>query len=81
MVGLFFIAVSLPAALIIRKRQSRGRSGGVIPRHECVDFAARPAIGNALEGLSEPGKRIDVIHLCRLCRPANYAEHLLQHTI
>lgn len=35
----------------------------VIPWHECLKIAARPAVGDAVEGLGKPGPRIDVVHL------------------
>jgi hypothetical protein len=49
-------------------------SARVIPRHECIEIAAWPAIGDALKGLGEPGLRINVVHLgclkeCRDRRP------------
>jgi hypothetical protein len=33
-------------------------------------------IGDAGEHIGEPGVRIDIVELCRLYRPANYAEYL-----
>jgi hypothetical protein len=31
-------------------------------------------VGDAGKDISEPGLRIDTVHLGRLCRPPNYAE-------
>ena len=33
-------------------------------------------VGDAGKDISEPGLRIDTVHLGRLCRPPNYAERV-----
>ena len=45
-----------------------------IPRHQLVDAVLPPAVDQAGKQVSEIGLRIDVVQLCCLCRPPNYAE-------
>jgi hypothetical protein len=38
-------------------------------------------VGDASEHISEPGLRIDVVELRRLCRPPNYAERFWKQAV
>jgi hypothetical protein len=44
-----------------------------IPGQQFVEFLGR-MLGDARENVGEPGLRINIVHLGRLCRPPNYAE-------
>ena len=48
--------------------------GGPRPRHEFVQTRGRPEINQLGEDVGQIGLRLDATELCRLCRPANYAE-------
>ena len=52
----------------------RGARSREAPRHELIEFLAGVSAGEALEGVGEPGERIDGAELGGLCRTANYAE-------
>ena len=46
-----------------------------IPRQQFVEFLGR-MLGDAPRDVSEPGLRINIVRLGRLCRPPNYAERV-----
>lgn len=46
--------------IVIRRSDKLRPSGGAAPWHKRIDFAARPAVGNALKCWGEPGKRISL---------------------
>jgi hypothetical protein len=46
-----------------------------VPRQQFLEAALRQ-VGDTGEHVGEPRQWIDVIELCRLCRPSNYAERL-----
>ena len=48
--------------------------GGPRPGHEFVQTRGRPEINQLGEDVGQIGLRLDATELCRLCRPANYAE-------
>ena len=46
-----------------------------VPRQQIIEPMNR-MLGNASEDVGEPGLRINIVHLGRLCRPPNYAERV-----
>ena len=55
-------------------------TGAPIPWQQLVE-PLRGILGDAGEHVGEPGQRIDVIELCRLCRPPNYAERFWKQAV
>jgi hypothetical protein len=47
-----------------------------IPRQQCGQII-HWVIGDSGEDIGEPSLRIEIIELCGLCRPPNYAEPLV----
>jgi hypothetical protein len=54
---------------------SRLDAGFTIPGQQLVDSLGR-MVRQLFEHVGEPGTRIDIVELARLCRPPNYAERI-----